>query len=139
MDPTYTTTDPTGLFLTTSGLAMDAPPGTLLTPVLYDPATMSSPWMNENGVNVAMLADGTIVPVAISSADIEAGGGIPSGIINLATTGLESFASQLQRWLNPSAGVYAPSTAPASPLGGMSPTTMLLLGVGAYFLFFRKR
>jgi hypothetical protein len=139
MDPTYTTTDPSGLFLTTSGLALDAPPGTLLTPVLYDPATMSTPWMDASGVNVAMLPDGTIVPVAISSAGIEEGWAVPSVLTNLATTGLESFATQLQRWLNPAYVAPGGAVAPASPLGGMSMTTMLLLGIGAYFLFIRKK
>jgi hypothetical protein len=139
MDPTYTTVDPSGLFLTSAGLALDAPGATgVLEPILYDPATMSTPWLDpSSGLHLAMQADGSIVPVAVSSGDIEGGYTVPSGITNLFTTGLQSFSQQLQRWLNPTAPQGA--VAPTNLLGGMNPTTMLLLGVGAYFLFFRKK
>jgi hypothetical protein len=143
MDPTYTTMDPSGLFLTSSGLALDAPGATgVLEPILYDPATMSSPWQDpSSGVLVAMQADGSIVPVAVSSEFIDSGSGLPSGVTNLFTTGLQSFSQQLQRWLNPAsalpAGTYQP--AGAGLLGGMNTTTLLLLGVGAYFLLRKKR
>jgi hypothetical protein len=141
MDPTYTTMDPSGLFLTSSGLALDAPGATgVLEPVLYDPATMSTPWTDpSSGVLVAMQADGSIIPVAVSSENIDGGVTLPSGVTNLLTTGLQSFGQQLQHWLNPASALPAGAVQPASMLGGMNPTTLLLLGVGAYFLFFRKK
>lgn len=142
MDPTYTTTDPTGLFLTTSGLALDSPGATgVLEPILYDPATMSTPWIDPaSGVNVAMQQDGTIVPVAIRAADIQSEAGLPSGVTNLLATGVQSFATQLQHWLNPATAYPAGTVAPTTVGGGILGNPMALLAIGAiaYFALRKK-
>jgi len=137
LDPAYTTMDPSRLYVTTSGLAFEANVEADIMPILYDPAVMSTPWRDYNGVLVAAQADGTIVPVAVSSDMIDVSTGLPVGVTNVLASGVEAAGSWLQRLLSPSTlpAVPVPGGV-ASPLG--NPMLLVLLGIGAYFLL-RKR